>query len=238
MRCGGRGVGGMALSPLPHPAQAMSKFTPDLIVFDLDGTLAATVPDIAAAVNRVLSVLGLPQHPEAAIQEMMGGGEGRLMQRALGPEHQDLFAQAHELYLTFYSRHLVERTRLYPGVKETLTRLAPRKLAVLSNKRAAFAQRILELLGLAPLFAAIKGGDSYGVLKPDPTGLVQLMGELATAPPHALMVGDKPADVLAGKAAGTATAAVTYGYGRLEQLAAAAPDAMLRQFPDLLALVE
>ncbi len=234
MRCVG---GAPPCSSLPHLAQAMPKFAPELIVFDLDGTLAATVPDIAAAANRALAALGLPPHSEAAIQEMIGGGERTFLRRALGAAHQDLYDQARELYLDYYFRHPVDHTRLYPGVRETLSALAPRKLALLSNKLAELTVRIVDLLGLAGFFAAVRGGDSYAALKPDPAGLAALMHELGATPGDTLMVGDKPADVLAGKAAGTATVAVTYGYGRLPDLAAAGPDALLGRLPDLLALL-
>jgi phosphoglycolate phosphatase len=215
----------------------MPRFDPELIVFDLDGTLAATLPDIAVAANRALATLGLPPHPEAAIQEMIGGGEEAFLRRALGSGHEDLYPQARERYLDFYSRHLVDRTRLYPGVRETLTALAPRRLAVLSNKLTVLVGSILELLGIAEFFVTVKGGDSYGVLKPDPAGLLSLIAEVGGTPRRTLMVGDKPADVLAGKAAGTATVAVTYGYGQPAQLAAASPDALISRLPDLLDLM-
>lgn len=215
----------------------MTLFDPELIVFDLDGTLAATVPDIAAALNYALAAVGLPGYSEAAVAEMIGGGEEAFLRRALGPDHQALYPGVRRLYLTYYSAHLVEATRLYPGVRETLAALGPRKLAVLSNKLAVLTQGIVTQLGLAPFFQAIRGGDSYGVLKPDPRGLAALIRELQAQPERTLMVGDKPADVLAGKGAGTATVAVTYGYGESARLAAAGPEALIGEFSQLLGLV-
>ncbi|MCL6620616.1 MAG: HAD-IA family hydrolase [Syntrophobacterales bacterium] len=214
----------------------MPIFTPELIVFDLDGTLAATVPDIAAALNHALGAVGLPGYPEAAVAEMIGGGEETFLRRALGPEHQELYGEVRRRYLDYYARHLVVHTRLYPGVRETLAALAPRKLAVLSNKLTALTVGIVARLQLQPFFLAIKGGDSYGVLKPDPRGLAALIRELGARPERSLMVGDKPADVLAGKGAGTATVAVTYGYGDPARLAAADPDALIGRFSQLLEL--
>lgn len=215
----------------------MPLIAPELIVFDLDGTLAATVPDIAAALNHALAAVGLPGYPEAAVAEMIGGGEETFLRRALGPDHQALYPEVRRRYLDYYASHLVEGTRLYPGVQETLAALAPRKLAVLSNKLAVLTQGIVTQLGLAPFFQAVRGGDSYGVLKPDPQGLMALIRELKARPELTLMVGDKPADVLAGKGAGTATVAVTYGYGEPARLAAASPDAFIGEFSQLLELV-
>lgn len=210
------------------------KIKVDLIVFDLDGTLADTVPDIAAAANRACRYLGLEEHPDAAVQQMIGGGEKEFIRRLIGPEHADRFDEALALYLDYYSRRLVDRTRLYPGVKETLAALPGKKLAVLSNKLERLTRGIVERLGLAPFFAAIKGGDSYGALKPDPEGLTALIEELDQFPERTLMVGDKPADVLAGRGAGTHTVAVAYGYGEPVALKAAAPGAMLHSLPHLL----
>ena len=203
------------------------KINVDLIVFDLDGTLAATVADIAAAANRACRRLGLPEHPEAAIRQMIGGGERNFIQRLVGPEHEDRLPEALQLYLDYYSRRLVDKTRLYPGVKETLAALSGKKLAVLSNKMARLTRGIVELLGIAPFFAAVKGGDSYGALKPASEGLTALIQELGGKPQRTLMVGDKPADITTGRGAGAHTVAVTYGYGDLEALKAAAPEAMI-----------
>jgi phosphoglycolate phosphatase len=199
----------------------------DLIVFDLDGTLAATVPDIAAAANRACRRLGFPEHSEAAIRQMIGGGERNFIQRLIGSHHEKHFDEALAFYLDYYSRRLVDKTRLYPGVKETLAALSGKKLAVLSNKMARLTRGIVELLGIAPFFAAVKGGDSYGALKPASEGLTALIQELGGKPERTLMVGDKPADIITGRGAGAHTVAVTYGYGDLEALKAAAPEAMI-----------
>jgi phosphoglycolate phosphatase len=127
----------------------------------------------------------------------------------------------------------VDKTRLYPGVKQTLAALAGRKLAVLSNKMERLTRKVVELLEIASSFAAVKGGDSYGVLKPAPQGLAALIQELGGSPERTLMVGDKPADIVTGRGAGTHTAAVTYGYGDPAALKAAAPQVMLDSLPAL-----
>jgi phosphoglycolate phosphatase len=205
----------------------------DLIVFDLDGTLVDSLPDLAAAANSALRRLGLPEHPVEAHQKMIGRGEKNYVRRFLGPDHQHLFDQALNLYLEHYSQHLGDRTRQYPGVTETLARLSPLKMAVLSNKREDLSRQVVQVMGLAGFFQAVRGGDSYGVLKPSPEGLNALIQELKGEPARTLMVGDKPEDILAGRGAEVNTAAVTYGYGDREAIMAATPDNLLSTFSQL-----
>jgi phosphoglycolate phosphatase len=208
----------------------------DLIVFDLDGTLVDSLPDLANAANHALKSLGLPVQPLEAHQKMIGAGEKNYVRRFLGPDHQHLYDQALKLYLEHYSGHLGEHTRVYPGVKETLARLAPRKMAVLSNKREDLSRQVVEVMGLGNFFLLVRGGDSYGVLKPSPEGLSALIQELGGTPARTLMVGDKPEDVLTGQGAGARTAALTNGYGDPEAITAARPDHLLLNFPQVAGL--
>ncbi len=205
----------------------------ELIVFDLDGTLVDSLPDLAAAANYALRQLELPEHPPVEHQKMIGGGEKNYVRRFLGPDHQDHFDQALDIYLSHYSRHLGDKTRVYPGVRETLPRLASLKMAVLSNKREDLCQRVVQVMGLAEFFQAVRGGDSYGVLKPSSEGLGALIRELGSEPTRALMVGDKPEDIQTGRGAGVNTVAVTYGYGDLSKITAAQPDRVLDSFSQL-----
>ncbi len=209
-----------------------------LIVFDLDGTLVDSVPDLAAAANYALRRLGLPEQSLESHRRLLGQGEKNFVRRFLGPEHQHLFDQALSLYLEHYSRNLARGTRVYSGVRETLGRLFPLKMAVLTNKREDLAQGVVEALGLAGFFRAVRGGDSYGVLKPSPEGLRRLISELGAKPGRTLMVGDKPEDVLTGRGAGTLTAAVASGYGDPNTLAAASPDFLIDHLPRLLDLLD
>lgn len=202
----------------------------DLIVFDLDGTLADSLPDIAHAANHACRSLGLPEHSQEAIKGMIGGGERKLVERFLGPGLEGLLEEAFRLYLDYYSRHVGDFTRLYPGVKETLQLLAAKKLAVLSNKRQSLSEAVLRVTGIFPFFAAIRGGSEEMPLKPSPEPLLALIQKVQGDPARTLMVGDKPGDILAGKAAGTATMAVTYGYGERSALAAAGPDLLIDHF--------
>jgi phosphoglycolate phosphatase len=209
------------------------KIAVDLIVFDLDGTLADTLPDLTAAANFACHRLGLPEHAPEAIRGMIGGGERQLIERLVGPAHQDRVEACLQLYLDHYTRHNGELTRLYPGVPETLTRLSGKKLAVLSNKLQRLTRQTLEAMGIAGLFAAIRGGGVGLPLKPAPAPLLALTAALGVGPPRSLMVGDKIADIKAGREAGAFTAAVAYGYGDLDVLSAASPDFLLQRFSQL-----
>jgi phosphoglycolate phosphatase len=210
-----------------------SKIAVDLIIFDLDGTLADTLPDLTAAANFACRSLGLPEHSPEAVRGMIGGGERKLIERTVGPAHQDRVEECLQLYLDHYTRHNGELTRLYPGVAETLALLSGKKLAVLSNKLQRLTQQTLEAMDIARFFAAIRGGGTGLPLKPEPDALLSLTADLGVGPSRSLMVGDKIADIKAGQEAGAFTAAVTYGYGDLDALTAASPNFLLGQFSQL-----
>jgi phosphoglycolate phosphatase len=207
--------------------------TVDLIVFDLDGTLADSLPDLTAAANYACRRLGLPEHSAAAIKGMIGGGETVFVQRFLGPENQQFYQEAWDLYLDYYSRHCGDLTRLYPGVPEVLEYFARKKLAVLSNKLQRLSEQVLKVMGIFPFFAAVRGGGGETPLKPSPEPLATLVRELKGEAGHTLMVGDKLADILTARGAGARIAAVTYGYGELSALQAATPDFLLSHITQL-----
>ena len=210
-----------------------SKIAVDLIVFDLDGTLADTLPDLTAAANFACRRLGLPEHSPEAIRGMIGGGERKLIERLVGPAHQDRVEDCLKLYLDHYTRHNGELTRLYPGVAETLALVSGKRLAVLSNKLQRLTRQTLEAMDIARFFAAIRGGGEGLPLKPEPAALLSLTAEMGVVPSRSLMVGDKIADIRAGREAGAFTAAVTYGYGDLDALTAVSPDFLLARFSQL-----
>jgi len=209
----------------------------DLIVFDLDGTLADSLPDIARAANYACRSLGLPEHSPEALKKMIGGGERTFVERFLGPGREGLRPEALRLYLEHYHRHCGDLTRLYPGVAETLPRLAGKKLAVLSNKRQSLTEEVLRAMGIFSYFAGIHGGGAVLALKPSPEPLIALIRKMGEEPGRTLMVGDKTADVLAGKGAGARTVGVTYGYGEPAALAAAGPDFLIHHFQDVAGII-
>jgi len=217
---------------------SLKKIALDLIVFDLDGTLADSLADLTTAANYACRRLGLPECSPEQVAGMIGGGERKFMERLAGPEHQDLVDKCLAIYLDYYSLHAADLTRLYPGVQETLEKLRGKKLAVLSNKLQRLTEQVLQALGIAPLFSASRGGGAGLPLKPEAAPLTALIQELQAQPDRTLMVGDKLADINTARGAGTYIAAVTYGYGGLESLHAAKPDFLLARFGQLLDIVE
>ncbi len=217
---------------------SLKKIPVDLIVFDLDGTLADSLPDLINAANYAMRRLGLPERPGEAFKGMIGGGERMFMERLLGPGHQALLEDCLELYLDYYTRHCCDRTRLYSGVPETLERLSGKKLAVLSNKLQRLTQQILTALGIARFLDASRGGGAGLPLKPAPEPLLALIRDLRVEAGRTLMVGDKPADVNCARGAGAHCAAVTYGYGDRESLEAANPDFLLDRLDQVLEIIE
>jgi phosphoglycolate phosphatase len=217
---------------------SLKKIGVDLIVFDLDGTLADSLPDLTVAANYACRRLGLPERTPEAVAGMIGGGERKFMERLAGPGNQALVDDLLAIYLDYYSAHCADLTRLYPGVRETLKKLAGKKLAVLSNKLQRLTDQILQVLGIAHFFRASRGGGTGLPLKPSSEPLTALIRDLGAEPGRTLMVGDKPADLSAARGAGARMAMVTYGYGDLESLRAAAPDFLLTRFDQLVEIVE
>jgi phosphoglycolate phosphatase len=218
--------------------ESLKRVSVDLIVFDLDGTLADSLPDLTNAANYACRRLGLPERAPEEVKGMIGGGERKFMERLVGPAHQTMTEDCLKFYLDYYSRHCGDLTRPYPGVPETLERLSGKKLAVLSNKLQRLTEQVVAAVGLASFFDASRGGGRGLPLKPAAEPLTALMRDLEAEPGRTLMVGDKPADVMTARGAGAHIAAVTYGYGELASLASANPDFLLARFDQLVDIVE
>lgn len=190
------------------------------VIFDLDGTLVDSAPDLAAALGLALRDLGLPPHDVDAVRRMIGEGQRVLVERALrqagaDPEQPGLLDQAIVRFRAHYGAHLVERTRPYPGVEETLAALARRSLplAVATNKPGAWARQIVAALGLMPHLRWVLGEDDVGRRKPDPLLLHTLCQQAGVPPAAALFVGDSAIDARTAEAAGMDMVLCTYGYG-------------------------
>jgi phosphoglycolate phosphatase len=208
----------------------------DLLVFDLDGTLAETREDIHASVNYALGTLGRPPLGLDAVSRYVGNGARVLIERALGSAARPKdVEEVLDSFLAHYGEHCLERTRLYPGVEDGLRRLAGRPLGVLTNKPLRPTTKILSGLGILHAFAAVVGGDSAPAKKPDPRGLLSLCSRFGAAPGRTLLVGDTAVDVETARNAGTRVAGVSYGF-RPEDFAASPPDYEIQSFGELLAL--
>ena len=214
--------------------------TPELVLIDLDGTLVDSVPDLAPAVDRMLSDLGRPAAGEARVRDWVGNGVERLVKRALtgtleGEPEAELYEQAYPLFMQYYSDNTAAHSRLYPGVEaglEALRRTVPH-LACVTNKAERFTLPLLEHLGIAGVFELVVSGDTLPQKKPDPAPLLHAAEFFNVSPEHALMVGDSINDVRAARAAGYRVVCVPYGYNHGLDIRDAEPDAVIETLADL-----
>jgi phosphoglycolate phosphatase len=208
-----------------------------LIAFDLDGTLIDSVADIAAALNHVLEPWGVSAFSPGEAAGLVGNGVLRLIEKAI--ELRGLHLDAASLvrpHLDYYSEHLTDHSRLYPGVIETLERLTWCCKVLVSNKVQDATIRTLKAFGLSGYFDLVLGGDSFPEMKPSPVAIHHALDVFGVRADEALMVGDSEIDVAAGKAARVKTVAVKYGYGRAGFEAAA--DFVVDEISELVAIVE
>ncbi|MBN3039466.1 MAG: HAD-IA family hydrolase [Candidatus Omnitrophica bacterium] len=196
----------------------------DLIIFDFDGTLVDSREDIANAVNFTLRELGLKERGFQEIMSHVGKGLEYLMEKILGEDSISLVAQALAIFKDYYREHFKDNSLLYPGVKEMLEYFKDKNKVVVSNKQRDFVVLTLKGLGADGYFKEIIGGDNGKCVKPNPCPLNDTMQRFGIEKQKTIMVGDMDIDVLAGKEAGTATCAVTYGIGTREQIEKARPD--------------
>ncbi len=210
-------------------------WTVDLIIFDFDGVLADTGPDIVNAANYVLKQLNLPELPPETIVSFIGGGAEPLVRKCLGDRAGELFDEALVLFKKRYNEYPFVDTVAYPGVLEVLKHYhaAGKTMAIATNKTEAATRRILEGLHLAPYFQVIVGPDSITHRKPHPEALNRIINQVGGLPAKTVMIGDTEADILAGQAAGSLTGGVTYGYGPPEEIQKARPDFIIDRIAEL-----
>lgn len=187
----------------------------DLVIFDLDGTLIDSKLDLAHSVNAARGYMGLPPIDNEVVFSYVGNGAPVLMRRAMGPEasEQDV-TKALEYFLEYYRLHMLEYTRLYPGVREGLDLLRDDgvTMAVLTNKPVRISQDIVKGLGLGEHFFRVYGGNSFPQKKPDPIGVDTLAKETGILKNRALMVGDSGVDIRTARNADIKVCGVTFGF--------------------------
>jgi phosphoglycolate phosphatase len=192
----------------------------ELIMFDLDGTLADTGHDLADAVNFTRAHFHLALMAERLIYDHVGRGVEHLLRHALPEESPGHFHEVMRVFLERYEKHLLDRTVLYPGVRETLAHFRGKRRAVVSNKIKRLTVAVVRGLGLEKEFDMILGGDSAAQKKP-------VLRRFDVPASGAVMVGDGDTDVEAGKRAGVITCGVTFGLGDKDELIAARPDLLI-----------
>lgn len=208
----------------------------DLLIFDLDGTLVDTRRDLTNAVNYARSRLSLPPLTVEQVLRGVGDGVENLMRRTLPASEKDHLAEALASFREYYRDHLLDFSRFYPGVDRVLKHFRDRKKAIVSNKPEGFTRKILQGLRAEHCFDIIVGGDTTTALKPDPLPVEFVLEKLRVAPANAVMIGDSPADIIAGSQAGTLTCAVTYGYRPRDLLLQQNPDFLVDAIAELLHL--
>jgi phosphoglycolate phosphatase len=208
------------------------------IVFDLDGTLIDTAPDLIDTLNVTLAREGLPGVVFETARAMIGGGARGMIERALIAEgHPGAKADIDRMFKAFiehYAAHIADRSRPFPHLEATLDHLAAagHRLAVCTNKLEWLAKRLLTMLKLAPRFAVICGQDTFGVQKPNPKILQGTILRAGGAPDQAIMVGDSGTDVRTARAARVPVVAVDFGYTEVP-IATLNPDRIISSYLEL-----
>ncbi len=208
------------------------------IVFDLDGTLVDTAPDLVDTLNVILAREGLPAVPFEQGRNMIGGGGRAMIERALDAEgHASSASKLDRLYAAFiayYAEHIADQSRPFRQLEATLAEFAAagHRLAVCTNKLEWLSKRLLDKLQLAHYFAAICGQDTFGIQKPDPQVFRLTVRRAGGEPQQAIMVGDSKTDVYTARAAQVPVVAVDFGYSDVP-IASLQPDRIIGSFADL-----
>jgi phosphoglycolate phosphatase len=214
----------------------------EVILFDLDGTLIDSVPDLASAVNHMLEMLDRETFSEDTIRYWVGNGAQVLVKRALSGQTEidenldpTLFEKALDIFLTFYGQNLCIETIAYPNVSSTLHDLKKEgyRLVIVTNKPFNFVSPILKGLALDGLFDFWLGGDSLDKKKPDPLPLIHACEYMNVSVDQCVMVGDSKNDLLAANTCGMQSVGVTYGYNYGEDIGVYNPTFIIEDFSEL-----
>ncbi len=219
-------------------------FGPELVLFDLDGTLIDSVPDLASAVDHMLQVLEREPVGAERVATWVGNGADKLVRRALADGDEwladglddDAVATAREHFDQSYMRHLHHATGVYEGVSQIVSELKSglaRHVALVTNKPRMFTEPLLVSLGWERVFDCVVCGDDLDEKKPSPKPLLYVCEQLNIEPCKSLMIGDSRSDILAAKMAGMSVAAVSYGYNHGEDIALSQPDWIVHSMLEL-----
>ncbi len=218
-----------------EPSYLSSMFT---IVFDLDGTLIDTAPDLIHTLNLILTQESLPAVPYADARNLIGGGPRSLIERALAVEGRTCATteidRLYTAFVAYYAEHIADRSRPFPELERTLDDLSAggHNLAVCTNKLEWLSLRLLQALNLTQRFAAICGPDTFGVQKPDPEIFRQTVRRAGGEPSRAIMIGDSKTDIHTARAARVPVIAVDFGYTDVP-IASLQPDRIISSFSEL-----
>jgi phosphoglycolate phosphatase len=207
-----------------------------LLIFDLDGTLIDTGRDITNALNYALRSQGFKSLSVEDTIKMIGEGITRLIEKILGHDRFQERDAVIKKFLDYYSEHIMDYSRVYPYVRETLEQLDGYKKAVISNKREYLSVKLLNKLNLLDFFNMVVGSDTTSEKKPSAIPILHVIEKFEVEPQESIIVGDSNYDIEAGRKAGIKTIAVTYGYREKEYLMNA--DYIIDRFNDLPAILD
>ena len=216
--------------------------TPLTVVFDLDGTLVDTAPDLIETLNVVFARQGLPPVDYAAARAMIGGGARKMIEGGLAfqgrPSSGGAVDRMFADFIAYYSAHIADRSQPFPGLEAALDHLAADgcRFAVCTNKLEGLSRLLLHTLGLTRRFAAICGQDTFRIQKPDPEILRRTIQAAGGEPRRAVMVGDSGTDIATARAAGIPVVAVDFGYSETP-IAELGADRLISHFDELAAAV-
>jgi phosphoglycolate phosphatase len=213
------------------------------VVFDLDGTLVDTAPDLIGALNFILGREGLPPVPLTSARTLIGAGARRLLERGLEVDGRhagvDDINRLTDDFIEYYAAHIADASRPFDGLEGALDDLAAKgyRFAVCTNKLEWLSKRLLDRLGLSARFAAICGADTFGISKPDPAILRQTVARAGGQLAGAIMVGDAGPDIGVARRAGIPVIGVEFGYTEVP-IADLKPDRLIGHMSELPAAVE
>lgn len=214
----------------------------DLIIFDLDGTLIDSRKDIAHCVNWTLRDMELPEINHDVIYSHVGHGVRDLMQGAIqeahGEEAERVYDKALALFDHYYSRHLLDHTRLFGGMDEVLVAFREKSMAVITNKPQKYTDPIMAGLAINGYFGAILGREAAQESKPHPAPIFKVMEQMPANKERTVVIGDTEVDIEAGKRAGVLTCGVLFGFGKPEEVRQAKPDFIVEDTRELLQILQ
>ncbi len=211
---------------------------PDLVCFDLDGTLVDSVPDIANAVDKALISQGAAPAGEEQVRGWIGFGSPKLIRQAMAwaSLEDDQYEDMYKVFLQAYYEHLSDDSTLYANVESLLKAFKHQNvsIALITNKPSVFVKPLLDHFNISHYFSWMLGGDSLDEKKPSPMPLLHCAEDVEAQPERCLMIGDSQADHKAARAAGFKSVLVTYGYNHGMDLTTLEPDVLIDDLAELL----
>jgi phosphoglycolate phosphatase len=209
----------------------------DTLIFDLDGTLIDSAPDVHFSVNCALKEMGAPTISRKEIRRAIGPGQDGFLKVVFPDGKKADVNRFISIFRTTYWEHCLDRTELFPGIRTVLSALKDKQFAIASNKPKAFVEKIAAGLNILNRFRCVVGPEDVKHVKPDPEMIVKVLKLCGCGPDRALLIGDTDKDMMAGRAAGVSVCGVRYGYGGIQELKMQEPDFLIDRAEELMDIV-